>query len=129
MNQLCTLCSLGVSLNTAHCHGIIITQIKHHIPHIFTEILGADKSTFHCSNLWVWDFLFHNMRWSMHKSTQVAQKLPQNVEEVCQKQFLRLALTIHDYVIHSPSFYINIDQRNVVYQPPSSSTYDGIGAK
>ncbi|KIK82151.1 hypothetical protein PAXRUDRAFT_154433 [Paxillus rubicundulus Ve08.2h10] len=72
---------------------------------------------------------FHNLCWSMHKSTWAAQKFPQNVEEVCHEQFLRLALTICDYLIHSPSFYVNIDQTNVVYQPPSSSTYDEIGAK
>ncbi|KIK80340.1 hypothetical protein PAXRUDRAFT_158942, partial [Paxillus rubicundulus Ve08.2h10] len=74
-------------------------------------------------------FLLHNLHWRMHKSTCASQKLPTNVDEVCQEQFFRLALTIHDNVIHSPAFYVNINQTNVVFQPVTSSTYEEIGSK
>ncbi|KAF8833634.1 hypothetical protein BDN67DRAFT_916562 [Paxillus ammoniavirescens] len=84
---------------------------------------------FRCSETWVRSFLLHNLHWRMRKSTRAAQKLPTNVDEVCQEQFFRLALTICDNVIHSPVFYVNINQTNVVFQPITSSTYEEIRLK
>jgi hypothetical protein len=38
-------------------------------------------------------------------------------------------LTIHDCTIFDASFYVNIDQMNIVYQPTNTATYQDIGSK
>ncbi|KIK73788.1 hypothetical protein PAXRUDRAFT_59581, partial [Paxillus rubicundulus Ve08.2h10] len=91
----------------------IVAQLQHHVPQIFST-KSPDGSMFQCSETWVRSFLLHNLHWRMCQSTHTAQKLPTNVNEVCLEQFFRLALTIQNNVIHSPVFYMNINQTNVI---------------
>ncbi|KAG2348488.1 hypothetical protein BDR05DRAFT_874926, partial [Suillus weaverae] len=69
------------------------------------------------------------LHWLFCHATCTAQKLPKNADECCLEQFLQLALTIHDCVIFHPSFYVNIDQTNIIYQPANTSTYEVKGSK
>ncbi|KAH7905739.1 hypothetical protein BJ138DRAFT_964080, partial [Hygrophoropsis aurantiaca] len=108
--------------------AIIMAQLEYGTPQVFTTI-SKDGSIFHCSDSWVRKFLYDKLRWTIRMGTRAAQKLPPNVDEVCREQFLRLALTIRDGIIHSAAFYVNIDQTNVVYQPTNSRTYEQVGSK
>ncbi|KIK96283.1 hypothetical protein PAXRUDRAFT_138819, partial [Paxillus rubicundulus Ve08.2h10] len=82
-----TLHEVGIALNTSHCCGIIVGMLCHMVPEVLTTQL-KDGSTFKYSDTWVQTFLYDNLSYTMHKGTCAAQKLPQNLDEVCQDQFL-----------------------------------------
>ncbi|KAG1836697.1 hypothetical protein DFJ58DRAFT_637676, partial [Suillus subalutaceus] len=91
--------------------------------------IAKDGSSFHCTESWVKKFLFEHLHWSFCRATCAAQKLPENTDECCLKQFLQLALTIRDCAIFHPSFYVNNNQTNIIYQPANTSTYEVKGSK
>ncbi|KAJ8586621.1 hypothetical protein M405DRAFT_743310 [Rhizopogon salebrosus TDB-379] len=119
---------VGTALDITRCRGIIIAHLQHAIPDIF-EHVAKDGSSFRCTESWVKKFLSEHLSWSFRRATRAAQKLPENSEDRCVEQFLRLALTIRDCAIFHPSFYVNIDQTNVIYQPSNTSTYEVKGSK
>ncbi|KAG2124349.1 hypothetical protein DEU56DRAFT_744653, partial [Suillus clintonianus] len=106
----------------------IIAHLQNAIPHIFDHIT-KDSSTFCCTESWIKKSLFEHLHWSFCCATRAAQKLPANTDECCLEQFLWLALTIHDCAIFHLSFYVNINQTNVIYQPANTSTYEVKGSK
>ncbi|KAG2353549.1 hypothetical protein BDR07DRAFT_1309131 [Suillus spraguei] len=123
------LCKAGTALDITRCRGLIIAHLQHAIPHIF-EHITKDGSSFRCTESWVKKFLFEHLQWLYRHATRAAQKIPQNAEECCLEQFLQLlALTIRDCAIFHPSFYVNINQTNVIYQPANTSTYEVKGSK
>lgn len=128
VKDLCMLRKAGTALDITRCRGLIIAHLQNAIPHIFDHI-AKDGSSFRCTESWVKKFLFEHLHWSFRRATRAAQKLPDNADECCLEQFLRLALTIHDCAIFHPSFYVNIDQTNVIYQPANTSTYEVKGSK
>lgn len=128
VDLLLKLCQAGIALNLSHCRGIIIAQLHFEVPHVF-EVVAKDGSHFRCTEAWVQKFLSGNLRWTWRRSTQAAQKLPKNVDEVLRENALRLALTFRDGVIYSAAFDVNIDQMMVVYQPGSAATYEVCGSK
>ncbi|KAG1837853.1 hypothetical protein DFJ58DRAFT_862112 [Suillus subalutaceus] len=54
---------------------------------------------------------------------------PSNADQLCLDQFYHLTLTIRDCAIFDASFYVNIDQTNIVYQPANTATYEEVGSK
>jgi hypothetical protein len=120
---------VGVAMDLAWCHGLIIGQLYHAIPQVFPEITGLDKAPFCCSDSWVRKLLYHQLDWRHRQAIHAAQKLPANVGEVCHGQFLQLSLTIYDGIIQHAQFLVNINQSNVQYQPGSALTYKKVGSK
>ncbi|KAG2354056.1 hypothetical protein BDR07DRAFT_1253220, partial [Suillus spraguei] len=59
-------------------------------------------------------FVAHTLKWSFCHATHAAQKTPSNADQLCLNQFYQLTLTIHDCTIFYASFYININQTNIV---------------
>ena len=76
----------GVLLDVPCCHGLIIGQLYHAPPTIFERVLKKDGSTFRSSESWVREFLWEKLNWRMRSAIRAAQKLPANVDEVCQEQ-------------------------------------------
>ncbi|KAG1864109.1 hypothetical protein C8R48DRAFT_551872, partial [Suillus tomentosus] len=74
-------------------------------------------------------FLFEHLHCLFHHATRTAQKLPENADECYLEQLLWLTLTICDCAIFHPSFYVNIDQTNIIYQPANTLTYEVKGSK
>jgi len=128
VDQLKKLRLAGIPLDTARCRGIIIAHLHHNIPEIFDTVL-RNGTTFRGSETWVKNFIATHLNWSYRRSTQAAQKLPTNVDEVCHELFLRLAIIMRDKGINHPSFFVNIDQTNIHFQSASSSTFDAKGSK
>jgi hypothetical protein len=128
IEDLCALRTVGVALDTMRCCGIIIARLTVSCPEIF-EATAKDGSSFRCSESWVKKFVHQNLNWSFRQATRAAQKTPSNADQLCLDQFYRLTLTIRDCAIFDASFYVNIDQTNIVYQPTNTATYQDIGSK
>ena len=128
VKDLRMLRTVGTALDITRCRGLIIAHLHNAIPHIFDQV-AKDGSSFRAMESWVKKFLSEHLHWSFRRATRAAQKLPENSEERCVEQFLRLALTVRDCAIFHPSFYVNIDQTNVIYQPANTSTYEEKGSK
>jgi hypothetical protein len=128
VDNLRKLCLAGIHLDVPRCRGIMIAHLHHACPEVF-EKTAHDGSKFRCSESWVHNFLHNKLNWSMCVPTRAAQKLPANVDDVCHEQFLQLALTLRDGVIFHPSFLVNIDQTNVIYQATGDHTYEEKGSK
>lgn len=128
IEDLRALCTVGVALDTMCCCGIIIACLTVSCPEI-SEATAKDSSSFRCSESWVKKFVHQNLNWSFHHATHAAQKTPSNANQLCLDQFYHLTLTIHDCTIFDASFYVNIDQMNIVYQPTNTATYQDIGSK
>ena len=128
VDQLRKLRASGVGLDTLRCRGIIIGQLYHSVPEIFETPL-RDGSLFQASDTWVKKFLHDRLNWTFRRSTQAAQKLPANVNEIIQEHFLRLVLTMRNCMIGHPAFDVNIVQTNFIYQPNCTSTFEVVGSK
>jgi len=128
VEDLRALRTVGVALDTIRCRGIIIARLTVSCPEIF-EATAKDGSHFQCTESWVKKFLAQNLNWSFRRATRAAQKTPSNADQLCLDQFYRLTLTIRDCAIFHASFYVNIDQTNIVYQPANTATYEEVGSK
>ncbi|KAG1871544.1 hypothetical protein F4604DRAFT_1926276 [Suillus subluteus] len=128
IEDLRALRMVGVALDTIRCRGIIIARLTVSCPEIF-ETAAKDSSHFRCTESWVKKFVAHTLKWSFHRATHAAQKTPSNADQLCLDQFYRLTLTIRDCAIFHASFYVNIDQTNIVYQPANTTTYEDTSSK
>ncbi|KAF4615755.1 hypothetical protein D9613_012424 [Agrocybe pediades] len=113
-----------ISLITAR--AIIVATILHMKPDILT-IKFKDGSTFCASDTYVQRFLHRTMSWSLRKGTRVAQKMPKNWEDACEKSFLRKAYIIKEHDIPI-DLYVNSDQTQVVYAPGNRMTWTSAGS-
>ncbi|KAG1828743.1 hypothetical protein DFJ58DRAFT_719776 [Suillus subalutaceus] len=95
------------------CCGVIIARITVSCPEIF-EATAKDGSKFQCTESWVKKFVHQTLNWTFRRATRAAQKTPSNANQLCLDQFYRLTLTIRDCAIFNASFYVNIDQTNIV---------------
>ncbi|KAH7917361.1 hypothetical protein BV22DRAFT_976149, partial [Leucogyrophana mollusca] len=115
-------------LDITRCRGLTVAHIHHAAPEVFNKV-AKDGSVFCAAESWVRKFLTDNLHWTFCRATRAAQKLPVNADQLCCEQFLCLALTMWDCAINHPSFYVNIDQTNIVYQPAKTGTFEEIGSK
>ncbi|KAG2064905.1 hypothetical protein BDR04DRAFT_987614, partial [Suillus decipiens] len=106
----------------------IIAHLTISCPEIF-EATAKDGSSFQCTKSWVKKFVDQTLNWLFRRATHAAQKTPSNADQLCLDQFYHLTLTIHDCAIFDASFYVNIDQINIVYQPGNTATYQEVGSK
>lgn len=128
IEDLRALRAVGVALDTMRCRGVIIARITVSCPEIF-EATAKDGSKFRCTESWVKKFVHRTLNWTFRRATRAAQKTPSNADQLCLDQFYRLTLTIRDCAIFDASFYVNIDQTNIVYQPANTATYEEVGSK
>jgi len=96
-------------------------------PSIF-EKKFKDGSQFRASDSFIQKFLHGVMGWSMQQATQVAQKLPKNWEDQCEKSFFRKAYSIREWDIPI-ELYVNSDQTQIVYAPGNRLTWTQTGSK
>ncbi|KAF9545737.1 hypothetical protein CPC08DRAFT_613596, partial [Agrocybe pediades] len=68
------------------------------------------------------------LSWTERKSTRVAQKIPVNWEDLCEKSTFRKIYSIKEYDIPS-QLYVNSDQTQAVYVPGNKLTYAKIRDK
>ncbi|KIJ10719.1 hypothetical protein PAXINDRAFT_28855, partial [Paxillus involutus ATCC 200175] len=108
--------------------GVIIARLQISCSQVF-RVTAKDGSRFQCTESWVKKFVRGNLKWSFRCATRAAQKMPPDATQLCLHQFYRLALTIRDCAIFHASFYVNIDQTNIVYQPANTATYEEVGSK
>lgn len=88
-------------------------------------MVGVALDTICCCDI----IIARTLNWSFRHATRAAQKTPSNADQLCLDQFYWLTLTIHDCTIFHASFYVNIDQTNIVYQPANTATYEEVGSK
>ncbi|KAG2362624.1 hypothetical protein BDR07DRAFT_1284293 [Suillus spraguei] len=119
---------VGVALDTIRCCGIIIAHLTVSCPEIF-EATAKDSSHFRCTKAWVKKFVAHTLNWSFRHATCTAQKTPSNANQLCLDQFYQSTLAIHNCAIFYASFYVNIDQTNIVYQPANTTIYEEVSSK
>ena len=67
------------------------------------------------------------MNWSKRKATQVAHKLPDNWEDICEKSLLQIAQDMKEEDI-PVALYINTDQTQAVYAQGSNLTWTQTGS-
>ena len=126
-NHLVTLRNAGAPLSLVAVRAIIVAAIQKDEPDLFGRTF-RDGSTFRVSDSYCRKFLHGIMQWSERKATKVAQKLPDNWEDVCERAFLRRAHIIKEEDIPAP-LIVNSDQTGVVYGPGSKLTWAPQGSK
>ncbi|KAF9505203.1 hypothetical protein BS47DRAFT_1378299 [Hydnum rufescens UP504] len=101
-----------------------------------SQILGTiwscapelEDGRFKCSDSFIQHFLHSHLHWTMHTSTQAAQKTPQNWEALCEDMFMHLVYHIKMYNI-LPELVINADQTGVCLIPAGNKTWAPTGSK
>jgi len=91
------------------------------------ETKFRDGSRFQASNTFVQKFLHTMMAWSLCRGTRVAQKMPSNWKDVCEKSFLCKSFIIKEHDIPI-DLYVNSDQTQVVYAPGNRLTWTPTGS-
>jgi hypothetical protein len=111
--------SAPVTLVTVH--GIVVATILKMAPEIFDKC-AKDGSSFCCSDLFLCKWLHRTLLWSEWKATQVAQKLPDDWEQLCWCAFLCIAYGMKEEDIPAELF-VNSDQTQVIYAQGSKLTW------
>ncbi|KAF4621853.1 hypothetical protein D9613_012075 [Agrocybe pediades] len=112
-----------ISLITAR--ATLVSTILHMKPEIL-EIKFKDGTSFRASDAFMRKFLHSAMAWSLRKGTHVAQKMPKNWEDICEKSFFCKAFIIKENDI-PVDLYVNSDQTQVVYAPGNRMTWTPAG--
>jgi hypothetical protein len=105
----------------------MIGQLQHLALEIFEE-QSPDGTQFRCSEAFVQKYLQRTVGWSIRHSTRAGRKIPDNVDEVLNDAFLRIAYTIKNNDVPS-SLVVNSDQGQLMYAQGSSVTYAPTGSK
>ncbi|KAF8068571.1 hypothetical protein FPV67DRAFT_1448488 [Lyophyllum atratum] len=124
--ELTLLREASVPLTLITIRGVIVAIIDKLAPDLFTHV-RADGTRFKCSDSFVRKFL-RKMGWSERRATKAAQKLPDNLDEVLMKAFLREAYVIRDHAIPA-ELRVNTDQTQTLYQHGAKTTWNQQGAK
>jgi hypothetical protein len=117
----------SVPLTLTTIRGLMIGQLQHLAPEIFEE-QSPDGTQFRCSEAFVQKYLQRTVGWSIRRSTRAGRKIPDNVDEVLNDAFLRIAYTIKNNDVPS-SLVVNSDQGQLMYAQGSSVTYAPTGSK
>jgi DDE superfamily endonuclease len=128
LNQkLESLRTVGVPLQLPTIRAMMVAQINHEAPEIFSDI-RRDGSQFRCTESFVRKYLRNTLGWSQRQATQAAQKIPANSEQILMEAFLREAFVIRDHAIPA-ALRVNTDQTQTVYQQGTNRTWDKRGSK
>ncbi|KAF8319025.1 hypothetical protein DL93DRAFT_266203 [Clavulina sp. PMI_390] len=126
-DTLTSLRAAGVPLNLKTVRSIIISHIEDKAPFLFTRV-ARDGSRFTASERWCRCFLKNELGWSVRHSTQAAQKIPDNVDELLLKAAIRQAHAIKQWNIPS-ELRVNSDQTQVILNEGSGLTWNKAGVK
>ena len=118
--RLTALSKAGNPMNSTVCISVM-KAILANKPRVIQQLKMTPRFARH--------FLHREMRWTFHRTTTAACKLPkcwpQHVEKFCQ----RAALTIYQHKIAHPSLIINWDQTGIMLMPSPNYTYTEQGSK
>jgi hypothetical protein len=114
-------------LTVVTVHRMLLATIMRMNPEILEKTF-KDGSKFQASDSFICGWLHKELEWSVRKATQVAQKLPENWEEQCERSVFRKVYIIKEEDI-PPELYANSDQTQMVYAPGNKLTWAETGAK
>ena len=121
VSRLKALQDAAAPLTLVTIQGIFVATILDMAPEIF-EKEAADGTKFHCSDLYLQDWLHETMNWSMCRAMRAAQTLPDNWEDLCERSLLQIAHDIKRFDIPI-ALYINTSQTQVIYAQGSNLTW------
>ncbi|KAG6823665.1 hypothetical protein H0H92_009493, partial [Tricholoma furcatifolium] len=125
-NQLRLFREAKMALTLVTIRGIIVAVIQKEAPDLFLRI-RKDGTRFKCTDSWVRKYL-HNLGWTERRATRAAQKLPDNLEEILTRAYLREAYVIRDYAVPA-QLRVNTDQTQSRYQHGADMTWTLKGEK